>query len=271
MPAGGCNGIRPERFHLADFGLFAVSALCPRDRDIDLGDIRDRLRPRIRHRLLRPGQLFARSVSPPLAEELSEYGGRLAVHEHLHVMERRVVFFPGVCSAGVVGKMLRGVPAYVGEVDAAVESDAVVDNNDLLMMRCPGGQVFIQAEMDPLTRFPPEFPCGQRLALEGVEGREVPDEDIDVEVRFYPHGIVQEFSEMDREVGLVVTAEKLELAVDIPAGDVDASLCFQNGFDKGLKICLGVDDERNTVSFAFLPVIPALLIYRPSRFHGILV
>ena len=92
-----------------------------------------------------------------------------------------------------------------------------------------------------------------------------------MEVRFYPHGIVQEFSEMDREVGLVVTAEKLELAVDIPAGDVDASLCFQNGFDKGLKICLGVDDERNTVSFAFLPVIPALLIYRPSRFHGILV
>ena len=65
-----------------------------------------------------------------------------------------------------------------GQVDAAAEGKLIVHDDDLLMVRTADGMTIVEAEMDAAMSAPPQAPSGPRVALERVERRVVPDQDV---------------------------------------------------------------------------------------------
>jgi hypothetical protein len=118
---------------------------------------------------------------PSLANEVAQGPCRCAVDGHLDVVERSIGATPRIAASLVGGQVLGGVPARHPEIEAAGECDRVVDDDDLLVLRSSERMLGVETKMHPAMRARSEAQAWQQLALEGVQHREVPVENVDVQ------------------------------------------------------------------------------------------
>jgi hypothetical protein len=117
--------------------------------------------------------------------------------------------------------MIFGVPAIDGDVDAAAESQRVVDDDQFLMMGAPNGQRIVQGDDHPGRRAPIQIHGGQRLSLEGVEDRVIPQEQSYDQVVTTPDQIFQKLPEFRRAIIVrgSIGSNQPRAAVNIPSRD----------------------------------------------------
>ena len=103
---------------------------------------------------------FAAGVLPARAGSLTERCGRLAFDDELHIVHRHVRLSSEVAAARLGGMVRCDVPAAHRQVDAAAIRDAVVDDHELLVMRCAEGQMIVEQDLDALGLRKPKIQRG---------------------------------------------------------------------------------------------------------------
>ena len=89
---------------------------------------------------------------PTLARELAERAGGAATDDHAEIVERRIRGAVRIAPARVARHVLRRIPAVEGQVEAADEANAVVDDDELLVVRCPDRMPVVELEIEPLLQ-----------------------------------------------------------------------------------------------------------------------
>ena len=152
MP-GGSDGVEVQLAHLEHAGLVLEPRLGAGDRHIHVDKIGVGDRPVLRWRRgIDVARLTPCGRVPALARELAKRGGRGAADDDAEVVKRRVSGAIGVAAARVARRMLGRIPAVESQVEAAHEADAVVDDDELLMMRRTHGMPVIGLEFEPVLR-----------------------------------------------------------------------------------------------------------------------
>ena len=85
-------------------------------------------------------------------------------------------------AARVVGVVAGRVPAPDGDVEAARKGEPVVDDRDLLVLRGADRRLLVEGELDLRRRLPLQGDADRRLALERIEHRGPPQEELDREI-----------------------------------------------------------------------------------------
>ena len=151
---GGIDGIEKQPLRLADLLAARVTRLRPCDADIDAAEVGpDAFRPGIALRLdieLRAGG----GGRPALAGDLGQRMCCLAVHHHLHVVERLEGMAGRIHPGRIVGGVRGGVPAADRQVESAAERQRIVDHNDLLMLRAAERHDVVERKTDLLGSTP---------------------------------------------------------------------------------------------------------------------
>ena len=168
-----------ERLDLARAVFALVWRLGARDADGDIGEVRfDAFGPAIaggRRRL----QLFVRGPAPAAAHQIAERGGRRTIDHHLDVVKRPVRLLLRIDAVGIVRCVVGRVPAADGEIETAAKGQAVVDDDELLMMGPAERYLVVETEIDITRRHPAELHGRQQLTLLGVENRIIPEQQLD--------------------------------------------------------------------------------------------
>jgi hypothetical protein len=133
------------------------------------------------------------------------------------------------------------------------------------MLRGAGRQAVIQAELDLRRRAPLQRQGGQRLALERIDDRVIPQQQLDGEPGPGAHERAQEFAKCLRQVvaGLSVLADEAHAGVDVPADDVDRALGVAQGAPEGAEIAGAIDEHGGALGPFDAPGIAAGLQNRP--------
>ena len=189
---------------------------------------------------LRGRDALAGRGTPPLARQLAERSRGRAVDRDADVVERRVVEEAGVAAARVGHPVLARVPAARGEVEAAREGDRVVDDDELLVVTAARRMDRVESEVQAAVRAAPEADARQHLTLEREEHREVPLEDVDLEIAPPPHEAVEE----RHEVARLVAAAETHPGVEVPSDQENALAGSLHGVRDGAEVALAVDQER---------------------------
>ena len=108
---------------------------------------RDMSRATDRVRARRRGRSLGGDATPALPRDLGERARSVAVHHRLHVVEWTVWLAGRVDAPAVVDLVLRRVPATAGQIQAARESHASVDDDDLLMLGGAERHLVVEAEV----------------------------------------------------------------------------------------------------------------------------
>src|SRR5690349_22966176 len=89
----------------------------------------------------------------------------------------------GIDPSDVVRPMLRRIPSSSSQIQPADEGNGIVDHDDFRMMRGAHRVVAVHMEMHPRMTFPAGTKKWQHFALEGENHREIPDQDVDLQIR----------------------------------------------------------------------------------------
>jgi len=130
-------------------------------------------------RLVMAGAPAGRGV-PAFPRELTQCGGDVAVDHHAYVVKRRIGPAVGVAPSGIIQAVLGSVPAVAGQVETADERQGVVDDDELLVMRCAGRVTIVELEIEPPLGPRREPELGEPFALQREEQGEIPAQDIGV-------------------------------------------------------------------------------------------
>ena len=135
---------------------------------------------------------------PALARALPDSRGRVAVDDHLHVVNRNVGTILRIAAPRLDRTVLGRVPAPQGEVDAAAVGHRVVDHDDLLVVSGAERQPVVEPNLDSPALSPAEHPAREKLALRGKDQRMVPEQDSDLELALVPEHTTQQLAELRR-------------------------------------------------------------------------
>ena len=203
-------------------------------------------------------QHFAGHPLPALAHQLVERPGGFALdHEHA-VVERRARRPADPAAARLARAVLGAVPATGAEVDPAAERQAAVDHHELLVMARRRRMVGIQDEIEATRLCHPEFQLGQRLTIEAVEQRPVPDQHPDVQGRARGEQLPEELAEGRR----IARGVEADIAADVPADDVHRHPGLQQGAAQGIEIRGAVDQQGRPLRPGNAPAGDVLLEQR---------
>ncbi len=211
----------------------SIARLGAGDADVDVGEIgRRRSAGQGSPCGRRRRRLAAGRRRPALAGDLGERARRVAVHHHLHVVERlerlrrtdrRGPGCPAAWSVVSQRRMVRSSPP----------ENATALSTTMIFWCCeqPNGTMLSRQRRDLLGRAPLQRQPRKQLALVGVEQRIVPQQQIDPQLRAAAHQLGEEFGERRRQpvVGLVAFADQPGPAVDVPAEHEDAVPCVEEG------------------------------------------
>lgn len=106
----------------------------------------------------------------------------MTIDRELNIVMRWEKNSVGINTPGILGLMIRCVPASFGQIESADEPDGIVDDNDFGMMRGSDGMIPVHVKVNarvPAPRGPEEW---QRLAIERKDHREIPYENMDMEM-----------------------------------------------------------------------------------------
>jgi len=149
----------------------------------------------------------------------------------------------GIDAAGVVGAVLRRVPAACREIEAADERDRVIDHDDLLVMRRTERMAAVEAEVEARMAAPRAREERERLALERVDHRKIPGEDVDVQLRTTIEQAEQELAERVGQRAPPAVAAEADAAADVPAEDEQRALRALGRVREGREVRGAVDEE----------------------------
>ena len=247
--AGRGDRRQPQQLDLVHQVLAVVLGAGAGDRDVDVGEQGlDLLGPALPllGDLLEP---LPGAALPPLA---SEFGDRMSGGPGHHA--GRVVPRPGRPALGASGcrttsvrvavGVVGGVPAVRGDVDAADEGQAVVDDHDLLVMRSADRVVGVDGEGEPVGTAPVEQHDRLQTPAERAQHAEVPLEDADLQPRVLLHRLFEHGAEP--VVLRPAAAERVEPdpRVEIPADEQHSPLGMQHGTLQGGEVAGRVDEDR---------------------------
>ena len=256
----GADRPQVQRLDLVRLRLLAPARPRPRYTDADRSEPRfDAVRPAGEAVVLvwRP-QRFAGRPLPALARQLIERPRWFALdHEHA-VVERGARRPPDAATARLARAVLRAVPATGAEVDAAAERQATVDHHELLVMARGRRMTGIQDQIEAARPRYPELQLGQRLTVEAVEQRPVPDQHPDVQRRVLGEQLPEEPAQ-GRGIGRGVEAD---VAADVPADDMHGQPGAQQGAAQSIEIGGAVDQQGRPLGIGNAPAGDVLLEQR---------
>jgi hypothetical protein len=105
-------------------------------------------------------------------------------------MVRRIEATDGIDSAWIVRQVLRRIPAVFRYIQTADESDGVIDNDNLLVVRCAQRMAAIEAEMNPSVRLPWVTVERNDFTIRGIDHGKVPQQHVDAQLAIAPHQIM---------------------------------------------------------------------------------
>ena len=177
----GCpDHVDVERLNLANFRLIAYCGNRSRNGDFRIAEVGlERIWPRVaalfgRHR---GNRMTSRSV-PARADQFAKLCRAVAIDAHLKIVKRRITFPARVASPLIVGFVSGCIPAPDCQIDSAAKCDRVINDDDFLMMRSAKRQDIIQADLDLTGGFPVKIERGDRLPLQRIDDRIIPQQKI---------------------------------------------------------------------------------------------
>ena len=194
-----------------------------------------------------------RGTTPAVAQQIAQRARGRTFDRHHDVVERRVRR-AGHHAVLILRRVLARVPAARRQIDAAAESDRVVDDHDLLMVRAAGRVRVVVAKADPAVRLPRQAIQRRPLAVEPEDHGKVPDQDVDLQLAAAAHQVVEKVAELQLAV-LAVRAQQARAAVEIPAGDQDRALRVARGLDERLEVRVRVDQDARPRGVLDAPAI----------------
>src|SRR5437763_287055 len=126
-------------------------------------------------------------------------------------------------------------------------------------MRRADRQRVVEPEADAIRRIPAELERGQRLALERIEQREIPAEQVDGQFGPLADEADQKLAQGDRPsvTRITVLADQSGAAVEVPADDKDGAPGLQQRGPHGPKERTGVDQNARAIRMVDAPDISA--------------
>jgi hypothetical protein len=113
-------------------------------------------------------------VLPTRACSLAQSGRGGSVDDHLHIVFGPIGLFAAVAAPWLGGGVGARVPPPNRQIDAPAIGYVVVDDHELLMMRCPDGQVAVEQHFDALSIAPTEDAAREELAIDREKKRVIP-------------------------------------------------------------------------------------------------
>jgi hypothetical protein len=86
------------------------------------------------------------------------------------------------CDARVPRDVFGRIPAVEGQVEAADETDGIVDDDKLLVVRCADRMSVVHLELEPMLRLRGEPELRQPFAFQREQQGKIPAEDVGVEL-----------------------------------------------------------------------------------------
>src|SRR5260370_42327597 len=121
--------------------------------------------------------------TPTLAREVAQRTGDGATDDHAEIVERRIQGAVRIAPTRIARHVLRRIPAVDGQVETADEGYAVVDDDKLLVVRCPDRMPVVELELEPLLGARGDLELRQPFAFQREQQGKIPAENIDVELR----------------------------------------------------------------------------------------
>ena len=164
-------------------------------------------------------------------------------------MKRPVRLPARIDTPGVIDVVFGSIPAPPRQVQTAGKGNAIVNDDNLLVLRGSQRNAVVEAEMNTGRRLPLQCQQGEGLALGRIKERVVPEEKIDVEGGPLVDQRAQECRQVD---GIIVFsfsafADKPRPAVEVPAGDHNGMLGCQGCLPHGAEEGRTVDQNGETV------------------------
>ena len=134
--------------------------------------------------------------------------------------------------------VIAGVPAPDREIESAGKCDRPVNDDNLLVLGRTERKAGVETETKPLQCARRELRRGIPLAFRGIEGREIPAQDVDAEIGLRLQQRLEKRTEFFRKtiIGMAGRPDKAGLAVDVPADDIDMVCCEKQSRAQGGKI-----------------------------------
>lgn len=221
-----------------------------------------------RHRAVRPCKrprgrrldFLARRGFPAGSAEIADGAARLAFEHHLDVMHRIIGFSVRIAPQLVLGRVLRRVPAARRQIDAPGKGDAVVDADELLVMRSAQRPVAREAKFD-LRMGRPLLPAKEPERLSRVDRSHRPDENADLQFRLLRSEALEPAAERFRQG---VVRSELDARIEVPSGDPDLLFRLIERTVETSIIGGCVHQEGQMPCGRAAPDILRLLDYRPA-------
>src|SRR5690606_12806631 len=190
-------------------------------------------------------EVGAPEAMPTLPEDIAKGTCRSAVDHEGDVMKRIVADACYVDPLRIVDDVIRGVPALVGEVDAATERNGVVHHDDLLVMAGLRRRFVVHDELDLLGHRPAPDEHRQRFAILGEQKRVIPQEDANTKLRALGDCMTQQRLQRLRRarVRVSVAGAQPDTAVDIPTGNQNLVPGGEDGSADGSKIAVAIHEH----------------------------
>ncbi|ASY59743.1 hypothetical protein SS05631_b56510 (plasmid) [Sinorhizobium sp. CCBAU 05631] len=160
---------------------------------------------------------FADRRLPAGAAEIADRPARLALQHHLDVMDRIIRISVRIAAQVILGQVVRRVPAPGGQIDAADESDPVVDGDEFLVMRTAQRVVAGETELD-LRMGSPLLAAKQSQRLSRIDRPHRPDQNADPEIRLLRDQRLELGAE---RLCVRIVRPQLDARIEIPSGDPD--------------------------------------------------
>ena len=205
--------------------------------------------------------MLSRGARPALARKLRQRERGVAVDHHLDVVERPIGLAGRIEPMRIVDPVLAGIPAADRQIEPAGECERIVDHDDLLVLRGAGRHRIVETEAHARRRIPAERERRERLALQRIEHRIVPGEQVHGQLGPLVHELRQKLAQRDRPavVRLAVLADEPRAAVEIPADDEDVALRLQQRLAHRAEERARVDQHRGARRALDAPYIAAWL------------
>ncbi len=151
-------------------------------------------------------------------------------------------------AARIVREVLGRVPAAQREVDAAHESDGIVDEDDFLVLAAGDRMRIVVTQTHPVVRRPAEAVERRNLAIGAEHDGIVPVQHVDAQAAAAPDEEVQELAEQrGRRAARLGIEMQPRLAVEVPGEDRNRARRAQRGVVERLEIGLRIDEQRDAV------------------------
>src|SRR5262249_32290101 len=140
--------------------------------------------------------------------------------------------------------MLGRVPAPQREVDAAAIRDAVVDHDELLVVRGAHRQMGVEPDLGATALTPSEDETREQLAPGRLEQRVVPEHDRHFELVLAAQQELEQPAELARRaVAAVALAHEARATVELPSQDEDRTFGLEQRGPQRAEVIRGIDER----------------------------